>query len=66
MTYEDYMLLFFIFMIFYEFYAHLKLLVNPRFDKDLNKFKIWKWKGKALQHRPPQALRVRFDMTRNP
>ena len=40
MTYEDYMLWFFIFMIFYEFYAHLNLLVNPRFDKDLNKFKI--------------------------
>ena len=37
------------FSIFFEFYAHiLESWSNPRFDKDLNKFKTWKRKGKLV------------------
>ena len=32
---------------FLEFWCTFESWSNPRFDQDLNKFKTWKWKGKA-------------------
>ena len=46
MTYEDYVLWFFIFWFFFDFLYPFESWSNHRFDQDLNMFKIWKWKAK--------------------
>jgi hypothetical protein len=50
-TQEDYVLWFFIFGGFFEFFMRTWILVKSklaRFDQALNKFKTWKWKSKHV------------------